>query len=170
MLERAADAASPARRDAANETARSVMTDSVVSVSPEASLADVLRLFVEEGVHGAPVIGDDGEIKGVISTSDLLRAQNNERSGALADADYLREYLDFSGPAGSDELVDLQDRLAQQSVSEVMTPSYASVTSDASISEVARCLYQNKIHRVWVEENGRLCGVISALDLMPLLE
>ena len=39
-------------------TARSVMTDSVVSVSTETSLQNVLRLFVEEGIHGVPVVDD----------------------------------------------------------------------------------------------------------------
>jgi CBS domain-containing protein len=46
-------------------TARSVMTDSVVSVGSEASLSQVLRLFVEEGIHGAPVVDDDGHLQGV---------------------------------------------------------------------------------------------------------
>lgn len=37
-----------------NLTARSVMTNPVVAVSPETSLADVHRLFVEEGIHTGP--------------------------------------------------------------------------------------------------------------------
>ena len=153
-----------------NETAASVMTDSIVSVSPEASLRDVLRLFVEENIHGAPVIGDDGEIKGVISTSDLLRAEENEQSTVVAETDYLREYLDFSAPDWSGDLVDFQDRLAQRRVDDVMTKSFASVPPDASIPIVARCLRENAIHRVWVVDGQKLCGVISAIDLMPLLE
>lgn len=151
-------------------TAASVMTNSVISVSPEASLLDVLRLFVEENIHGAPVIGDEGDIQGVISTTDLLRAEESEHSTVLAEADYLREYLDFSAPDWSGDLTDFQDRLARRTVSDVMTKSFASVSVDSSIPDIARCLRENAIHRVWVVDGQELCGVISTLDLMPLLE
>jgi CBS domain-containing protein len=157
-------------QEIAEMTARSVMTDSVVSVSPEASLLDVLRLFVEEDIHGAPVIGEDGELAGVISTSDLLRAEEDEHDTASAAADYLRDLLEFSVPDSSGALTDFQDRLAQRIVADVMTTSFASVSSDAPVAQVARCLRENRIHRVWVVDQGRLGGVVSALDLMAVVE
>lgn len=151
-------------------TARSVMTDSVVSVSPEASLLDVLRLFVEEDIHGAPVIAEDGGLVGVISTSDLLRAQEDEHDAGWATSDYLRGLLEFSAPDWSGDTADFQDRLAQRTVADVMTEDFVAVDPDAPVSEVARCLRENRIHRVWVVEKGRLCGVVSTLDLMAVIE
>ena len=151
-------------------TAQSVMTDSVISVSPEASLLDVLRLFVEEDIHGAPVADSNGEYLGVISTSDLLRAQEEEHDTVMTESDYLRGFLDFSLPVGSGGLTDFHDRLAQRTVGEVMTKSMLSVPHDASVGEVARRLREHKVHRIWVEDAGRLCGVISALDLMQVIE
>lgn len=151
------------------QTARSVMTDSVVSVSSETSLADVLRLFVEEDIHGAPVI-EDGEMIGVVTTSDLLRAEEDERDTARADGDYLRGLLEFSAPDWSGDLTDFQDRLSQRTVADVMTKGFVSVAADAPVAEVARCLRENRIHRVWVVEGDRLCGVVSTLDLMPVIE
>lgn len=151
-------------------TARSVMTDSVISVSPEISLLNVLRLFVEEDIHAAPVIGDDGQLVGVISSTDLLRAQETERDTARAMTDYMRGLLDFSLPDWSEDLEDFQDRLNQITVAEVMTPNYVSVASEAPVADVARQLRENKIHRVWVEDEGRLCGVVSTLDLMQVIE
>lgn len=151
-------------------TAESVMTGSVVSVGPEASLLDVLRIFVEEEIHGAPVLDDEGQIVGVITTSDLLRAQEQERDAAWASSDYLREMIEFSAPDWSGDLTDFQDRLAQRTVADVMTKSFVSVQRDAPVADIARRLREHRIHRVWVEDQGRLCGVVSALDLMPLIE
>ncbi|MFT5443282.1 MAG: CBS domain-containing protein [Myxococcota bacterium] len=156
--------------DPMHETAASVMTNSVISVSPATSLLDVLRLFVEENVHGAPVIDVDGKIAGVVSTSDLLDAQEREQSAVLTRAHYLQEYIEFSGRASAEDLADFQDRLVNRSVAEVMTKNFISVPPNAPISAVARCLRKNQIHRVWVVEDDRVCGVISTLDLMPLLE
>jgi CBS domain-containing protein len=51
-----------------------------------------------------------------------------------------------------------------------MTKSFVSVARDAPVADIARCLRENQIHRVWVEDEGRLCGVVSALDLMPVIE
>jgi len=153
-------------------TARSVMTDSVVSVSPESPLLDVVRLFVEEGIHGAPVIGEDGQLEGVISSSDLLRAQEDEHDTASSASEYFRGVLEFSSPDWSEagNLSDFQDRLAQRTVSDVMTKSFVSVPIDAPVAEIARCLRENQIHRVWVEDGSALCGVVSALDLMSVIE
>ena len=151
-------------------TARSVMTESVVSVSPESSLLNLLRLFVEEDIHGVPVVDDGGEFVGVISTSDLLRAEEEEHDTASTETDYLRGILEFSLPDWAGDLTDFQDRLAERTVAEAMTKTFASVPRDASVADVARCLRENQIHRVWVVDAGRVCGVISTLDLMPVIE
>ncbi len=151
-------------------TAQSVMTDSVVSVSPEASLSDVLRVFVEENIHGAPVIDDGEQLVGVITTSDLLRVQHAEHDTVASTSDYLRGILEFSAPDWSGDLSDFQDRLGLRTVAEIMTKSFVSVARDAPVADIARCLRENQIHRVWVEDEGRLCGVVSALDLMPVIE
>ncbi len=151
-------------------TARHVMTASIVSVSPEISLLDALRLFVEEGIHGAPVISEEGRIEGVITTMDLMRAQDDEHGTALAANNYFRDLLEFSAPDWPGELVDFQDRLSERKVSEVMTKQVLTVERDAPVAEVAKRLRESKVHRVWVEHNGRLCGVVSALDLMSVIE
>ena len=150
--------------------AKDVMTESVVSVSADSSLADVLRLFVEEGIHGAPVVDDAERIVGSVSSMDLLRAEDEERDTAWATSDYLREFVEFSSPDWSCDLSDFQNRLAQRKVSDVMTPHAVTVSRTAGIDEVARCLREHRVHRVWVADGDRLFGVISALDLMPVLE
>ena len=150
--------------------ARDVMQGPVVSVSPETSLADVVRLFAEEQIHGAPVISDDGEVVGVISMSDLIgAAMNDAESGGLA-SDYLRELVEFSAPDwASGESADFQDRLRQTTAAEVMTSGAATVPASAPVGEVAALMYQSRIHRVWVVERGGLVGVISTFDLLPLV-
>ena len=151
-------------------TARDVMTNSVVSVAPDASLRDVLGIFVAENIHGVPVVDDEGRLAGVITTSDLLRAQEDDRDTALATIDYLRDVLEFSPPSWSGDVADFQDRLGVRTVADVMTKSVVSVPADAPVADVARCLRENQIHRVWVNDEDGLCGVVSTLDLMQVIE
>jgi CBS domain-containing protein len=153
-----------------SRTARSVMQTSVVSVNPQTPLADVQRLFVEEEIHGAPVVDDDGTVLGVITSQDLLRVAEEERDTAVVDADYFRDDLEFSGPDWSAMPEDFQDRLRNLSASDAMTPEVVTVAPDTPVSEVASTLRQGRIHRVFVVEDGTLVGVISTFDLLECLE
>jgi len=151
-------------------SAGDLMTRTVVSVSPETPLTEVYRLFVSEQIHGAPVVDEQDRVVGVISSSDLLRAIAEEHDTGGSGSDYLRDLLEFSGPDWGRGLTDFQDRLGQVSVGDVMTARAVTVTRSTSIRDVAKTLRTHGIHRAWVEEDGRLCGVISTFDLLPLVE
>lgn len=94
-------------------TARDVMQTSVLTVSPESPLLAVQQLFLEEGIGGAPVVDEAGQVVGVISTTDLLRAVDEWRGTAVSEAHYFRESLEFSGPDWSRGVEDFQDRLQE---------------------------------------------------------
>jgi CBS domain-containing protein len=116
------------------------------------------------------VVDEEERVIGVITSSDLLRAVEEERDTAVASSEYLRDLLEFSGPDWGRGLTDFQDRLTQLSAADVMTPNAVTVRRDTPIGEVARVLREHGIHRAWVEEQGRLSGVISTFDLLPLVE
>jgi len=150
--------------------ASDVMQRSVISVGPDTPLIDVHRLFVEEQIHGAPVLDDTGKILGVVSSTDLLRAVEEEQDAAAYSSDYLRDLLEFSAPDWGGSPEDFQDRLGQTTVADVMTPGAVTIPPDTPVAEIASTLRTARIHRVWVAENGQLVGVVSTFDLLPLLE
>ncbi|MBW2316384.1 MAG: CBS domain-containing protein [Deltaproteobacteria bacterium] len=78
--------------------ARTLMDGRVVTVSSTASLLDVQRLFVAEGISGAPVVGEAEELLGVITSTDLLRAANETHESAGSDSEYFRDLLPYSSP------------------------------------------------------------------------
>lgn len=123
--------------------ARDIMQKGVMTVTPESSILEIQRLFVEESIHGAPVVGEDGKIYGVLSTLDLLRV--------------IREELDDSGDV---------DRLTAE---DAMTREIVSIRSDAPVDEIAQLMFQQHIHRVLVVEDGQMIGMITSFDLLPLL-
>jgi CBS domain-containing protein len=75
--------------------ASDLMERDVITITPETRILDIHRLFVEEEIHGAPVVGEDGLVQGVISTLDLLRVVRDElEPGAGSTATtYFREEL-----------------------------------------------------------------------------
>ena len=150
--------------------ARDVMQKSVISVQPDTPLAQVARLFVEEAIHGAPVVDETDRLLGVVSVTDLLRAVDETHESGAATAVYFRDVLEYSGPDWSSAPEDFQDRLEQLSVADVMQPSVVTVGEDATVPEIAKLLRANGIHRVIVVRDGVLAGLVTALDLVGLLE
>jgi CBS domain-containing protein len=54
--------------------ARNMMSSPVMSVGPEASLAEIARCLAAARIGGVPVVGADGSVEGFVSESDLLDA------------------------------------------------------------------------------------------------
>ncbi len=151
-------------------TARDIMQTRVVTVSPDAPLRAVQSALIAEGIHGAPVVDEQGVVVGVISSTDLLRAASEAADIASAEPTYFRYDLELHGSDWGRAPADLSERLPDSRVSDVMTTEILAVTPDAPISGIARVLRENAVHRVLVIENGELCGIVSAMDLIALLE
>jgi len=116
--------------------ARDFMQTDVLTVSPEASLLDIHRMFVEEEIHGAPVVDDDGKVLGVITSLDLLRP-------------------------GADDV-----ESAQLTAADIMTHEIVAVSPNMPVGEVAQTMREQHIHRVLVIEDHELQGVLTTFDLL----
>ncbi len=151
-------------------TARDLMETRLISVNADASLLDVHQLFADEEISGAPVVADDGTLLGVITASDLIRAVDEERGTARMESGYFRDLLPYSAPDWSAGPEDFQDRLAELRVSDAMTADALTIPPSTPAPAIARSLRERHIHRVFVAENGQLLGVISAFDLLRVVE
>ena len=120
------------------------MQREVIDVSPDTDLLDIHRLFVEEEIHGAPVVDEDGTVRGVVSTLDLLRV--------------VRE-----------ELEPILERRSELTAGDAMTRELVTVGLDATIEEIARTMLEQHVHRVLVTDGATLQGVITPFDLLRVL-
>ncbi|MCE7988300.1 MAG: CBS domain-containing protein [Caldilinea sp. CFX5] len=51
-----------------------IMHTNVLTIRPEASLADAARLMVQHKIGGLPVLADDGAVIGIVTESDIFGA------------------------------------------------------------------------------------------------
>jgi CBS domain-containing protein len=150
-------------------TAKDVMQSQVLTVSPYDPLHAVQRLFYEEGIHGTPVIDETGQLLGIVTSTDILRAAAEAHELERTEPVQLDD-LDFAHGAWGMAPEDFKERLPDVTVADVMTESVIRVALGTSVSEIARTLRENQVHRVLVVEGDRLCGIVSAFDLIALLE
>jgi CBS domain-containing protein len=148
-------------------TAADVMQTQVITVAPTDPLHTVKRLFFEEEIHGAPVVDEEGRVRGMITSMDLIRAAAEEDEGGGVDFAIAFEDLGFGWENASESF---QNRLAEAVVTDAMSDSAVSVAPNTPVSDVARILRENKIHRVLVISKETLLGIISSFDLIRLLE
>ncbi len=151
------------------KTAADIMQTSIVTVAPHDPLHVVQRLFYEEGIHGAPVIDELGQLQGIITSTDIMRAAAEVYDEPGDEAGYTSDDLDL--PFGWSLTPDqFRVRLGDNSVSNFMTQEVVCVAPETPVRSIARTLRKQKVHRVLVTEQDKLCGLVSTFDLMALLE
>lgn len=121
---------------------RDVMTTDVVTIEPGATLSEALELLADTHVSAVAVVDRYQALVGVVSSTDILAA------GAEAGEDEARARLRADGV-----------------VRDVMTSKVLTVQPDLELREAALQLEYGDVHRLFVEEEGRLVGVISRSDI-----
>lgn len=144
--------------------ARDVMSSPVKAVELGTTLDEVAARLADEGVTGLLVVDSAGRHVGVVSHADLVGyVAGLERGEGLAGAFYYQ-----SGPRG--DAVDLvpvdEDALRSTTVDTIMTPEVIWVPDGMKLPEVARVMVERRVHRVLVEREGVIVGIVSTLDLL----
>ena len=59
-------------------TARSIMTENVVTIRPESSIQDAIEMLLMQRISGLPVADDEGQLIGIITEYALLAIAYDE--------------------------------------------------------------------------------------------
>ena len=154
----------------AQTVARDLMTPGVLRLPEGESLKEAAAFLVSHEISGALVEDDEGNVVGLLSLTDIAGAAVGGGAGFGVD----RSHPDFH-LRNWDERLDEADLSRMHTgdegltVADVMSTQVYTVDADASAAEVARTMLDSHIHRLLVEENGELVGVISTSDLLRLV-
>src|SRR6516165_5880440 len=140
--------------------ASDVMTRDVITVERETSVADVIRLMLENNVSGLPVL-DDGKVVGILTEGDLLR---RSETGTEKQRPRWLEILMGPGRMAGEYV-----RTHGRKVEAIMTTDLITVTGDTPLDEVVGLMERRRIKRVPVIEGDALIGIVSRLDLLRAL-
>lgn len=144
------------------------MQTDIITVGLDTPILDVHRLFVEEEIHGAPVIDRNDIVRGVITSLDLVRATREalEPGAPSSSSTYFHEELDYSVGSWMHLPDDIQDRMASLRAEDVMTKELVMVAPRAALVEVAQIMLAQRVHRVLVGTPDRLLGVLTTFDFL----
>jgi CBS domain-containing protein len=141
--------------------AREIMTMEVVSVSPDASIMEAVRLMLQNRISGLPVVDRQGMLVGVVTEGDFLRRAETGTQRKRA-----RWIEFFMGPAQSaDDYV----RTHGRKVADVMTSTPIAITEDTRLDDVVSLMEQRSVKRLPVVQQGRVVGIVSRANLLHAL-
>ena len=131
-----------------------VMSAPVLTVDPEALVAEVARTLVTNQVSGLPVVDLLGHVLGVITEADLLPKEE--------EAQFKRRSI-FETPQGRK----LRAKREAVTARQAMTTGALSVSPMCTVRSAARMMDSRKLRRLLViDEDEGLVGIISRRDIV----
>jgi len=141
--------------------ASDVMTRNVISVPPDATVAQAVELMLERGISGLFVVDASGTLAGIITEGDLLR---RDELGTERRRSWWLRMIASPGRQAADFT-----RTHGRRVADVMTHDVISVQSTAALEEIVALMEEHRIKRVPVLDGDRVVGVVSRADLLRAL-
>jgi CBS domain-containing protein len=141
--------------------ASDIMTGRVISIAPDASVLEAIRLMLDKHISGLPVIDASGALVGVITEGDFLR---RAETGTERKRPRWLEFL-----LGPRRLAEDYVHTHAFKVEEVMTPEPITVTEDTGLDEVVQILERRRIKRLPVMRGAQVVGIVSRANLLRAL-
>lgn len=138
--------------------AMDVMTRDVVSIDPDASILEAVRLMLQHRISGLPVVDSSGQLQGIVTEGDFLR---RAETGTQRKRPRWLEFLLGPGRLATDYV-----HASGRRVSEVMSIDVHTVTEDTPLERLVNVMERYRIKRVPVMHGERIVGIVTRANLM----
>lgn len=151
--------------------AKEVMITPVISIRADTPLKKAAEILDENSFSGVPVVDEDDQLIGIISETDILRYTQQIIGQPLRDPHRVftksQEVLYVDITHRGIEVIEL---VASTTVETLMTLDVIFVTEETPLYEIVRLIQKHNINRIpVVDENNRLCGIITRADIINTL-
>jgi CBS domain-containing protein len=120
-----------------------LMQSPVTAVTRDTTIGEAIVTLADKHISAVAVVDAHGRMIGVLSTTDVMEAES-----AVSDH------------ASRDQLFE------NTTVEDLMTAKPLTIAPDADVRDAARQMLYGDVHRLFVEQDGELVGVISRTDVV----
>jgi CBS domain-containing protein len=135
---------------------KEIMTETVASVLPDASLKAVGRILKEKRISGLPVVDKDFNILGIVTLTDMLK---------ILDQIY-RERVEKKERPGSKLIEMYAEEKLNAKVSDIMTKNVFTLEENNTMEDVMGLMFTKGVHTIPIVKNGKVIGIIGKRDLV----
>ncbi len=144
--------------------AREIMTDRVITVTPETRVSELARILATENIGGAPVVDSEGRLLGVVTESDLIDQTKKVHIPTVVAI--LDSLIFLERPDRMEK--DIR-KIAGTVVGDIYTPNPVTVSEETPLDEIATIMAKKHVHTLPVMRGGELVGVIGKGDIIRTL-
>ena len=121
-----------------------IMSTDLITLGPNASLAEARELLQEHKIHHLPIVNDDGGLVGLMTLTNVL--------------------------AATDSILRDENRIhaSEIKIRDVMVTDVATVDRHASLRSAALFLERHRIGCLPVMEDDKICGIITDTDFVAV--
>ena len=138
--------------------AHQIMTHSVITITPDATILEAAKTMLRHHVSGLPVVNTAGTLVGIVSEGDFVR--RNEIGTQRKRGRWLK-FLLGAGSAATDYVHEYGRK-----ISDVMTSEPLTVTENAMLEEIVTLMETNGVKRLPVMNGDKLVGIVSRANLL----
>jgi len=146
------------------------MTRDVISVRASVSVKEAWLTLMEAQISGAPVVDEGGELRGILSVTDIFRAIMDKFQKARSLREATSSLMD-SADAEKDELRELS--LAIRAVSEASVESIMpkdrkplTLSPGDSFERAIRVMAEHGVNRLPVVKGSQVVGILTRQDVI----
>jgi CBS domain-containing protein len=140
--------------------AKDVMRSEVQCVSEVTTLRELSRAFRRHGVTTLSVINDRGELVGVVTEAELLKAMLPGYSELLDNLQYMQDF---------EYLEDRADEVEDVPVRDIMLRGAISVTEETPLMRVISLFLLKATSHIPVVHDNKPVGVVTRTDIAELV-
>lgn len=135
----------------------SIMTKTIVTVSPNTTLRQAARLIFGGNISGLPVINDKGKLLGLIVEKDLLSQFYPSQSDFAENVASIRNF---------EEMEEKAKEVMSEPVEKFMSKDPITTSPDTQIMRAGSLMLSKRLNRLpVVNDYGKLVGIITQGDL-----
>ena len=140
---------------------RDIMTSDVVTVRPDASLADAAKLLLAFKISGLPVVDSNGQLVGIVTEADFLSALGIPSHHPTHSVWQTLESIFNSSPVKF---------LIPNTVADIMSKNTVTINSKKTLNDVIDTMKRHHVKRlVVVSEHSKVMGIITRSNLVNVI-
>jgi len=145
--------------------AQDIMTTPVITVTLATDIKELARLLTRERISGAPVVDDNGILRGIVTETNLLFTEKPLHIPTFITL--LDAMVFFENPFKMDK--DLK-RLTASTVADLYRQECVTVEASTPTAEIAELMIDKKINLLPViNSERRVVGIISRSNMLSLI-
>ena len=143
---------------------KDIMSEDVISVTPETEITKAAKILLEKRINGMPVIDPFGRLVGIICQSDLVAQQKGIPVPLVFTL--LESFIPLTSRSRLDKEM---EKITALTVKEAMTLEPVTVSPETDIEDVAKLMVDKKYHTLPVVDGGKVVGIVGKEDVLRTL-